>query len=115
MSDILTHARAHYGRMRDQTIEIPEWSAEDGAPLVVHFSPLTLRQRQKLNARAGTDNPGRLMALAVILFARDAEGKPLLEDTAPTLAALEGEVAPVVIARIAGAMLGTTEADELGN
>lgn len=79
MSDILTLARAHYGRMRNQKIEIPEWSGEDGAPAVIHFSPLTLRQRQKLNARAGADNPARVMALAVILFALDAEGKPLFE------------------------------------
>lgn len=115
MSDILALARAHYGRMRNQTIEISEWSGEDGAPAVIHFSPLTLRQRQKLNARAGADNPARVMALAVILFALDVEGKPLFEDSASTLAALESDVAPAVIARIAGAMLGTTEAENLGN
>lgn len=115
MSDILALARTHYGRMRNQKIEIPEWSGEDGAPAVIHFSPLTLRQRQKLNARAGADNPARVMGLAVILFALDAEGKPLLGDSAPTLAALESDVAPAVIARIAGAMLGTTEGEPLGN
>jgi hypothetical protein len=70
MSDILDLARAHYERMRNQKLEIPEWSAQDGKPAEVYFSPLALRQRQKLAARAGDNNPARTMALAVILFAR---------------------------------------------
>lgn len=115
MSDLLVLARAHYGRLRGQTIEIPEWAGEDGAPAVIHFSPLTLRQRQKLNARAGADNPARVMSLAVILFALDAEGAPVFEDNASTLAALESDVSPAVIARIAGAMLGTSGEEDLGN
>lgn len=115
MSDILTLARAHYDGMRNQLIEVPEWAPEGGAPLAVHYAPLSLRQRQKLTARAGEGNPARLMALCVILFAKDEAGAPLFEDTPATLKAFENEIAPAVIARIASAMLGTTDADDLGN
>lgn len=115
MTDILDHARAHYQRMQNQRLEIPEWGDEDGKPAEVYFAPVTLRQRQKLNARAGDNNPGRTLALAVILFARKADGSPLFPDTAATLKSFENEVDPAVLARIGVAMLGTSEADDLGN
>lgn len=115
MSDVLDLARAHYERMRNQNLEIPEWSPEGGAPFEIFYSPLTLRQRQRLNARVNGENPARLMALAVILFARKANGDPLFEDSPATLKAIENEVAPAVIAKIAGAMLGTSDGDDLGN
>ena len=86
-----------------------------GAPVEVWFAPVTLRQRQKLNARVSGDNPARLMALCVILFAKRANGEPLFEDTPATLKAFENEVDPAVIARIATAMLGTSDGDDLGN
>lgn len=121
MSDILDLARAHYSRMRNQKLEIPEWAGEDGAPAEITFSPLTLRQRQKLQARVNGDNPARLMALCVILFAKRADGSALFEDTPATLKAMENDISPAVIARIAAAMMGGSDeadgpdGDPLGN
>ncbi len=113
MSDILAAARGHFDRLRRQTVEVPEWGT-DGEPAVLHFDPPTLRQRQNLQHR-GNKNGARTLALAVIMWAKDADGKPVFKDDALTLAAFENEMDPAVIARVAGKMLGVSEADDLGN
>lgn len=116
---ILGHARAHFERLRGQRVEVPEWG-DDAGPLVVHFDPLSLRARQRLDARAGKVaggdvNRGRLVALVVILHARGADGALLFEDNAETLAAMENRVDPAVVARIAAAILATSAEGDLGN
>jgi hypothetical protein len=113
MSDILTAARGHFERLRRQTVEVPEWG-EDGAPAVLYFDPPTLRQRHIVKHRAN-GNEARLLALAVILWAKDADGKPAFTDDAITLGAFETELDPAVIARVAGCLLGVSSADSLGN
>ncbi|MBP7001717.1 hypothetical protein [Amaricoccus sp.] len=125
MSDMLERARAHFDRMRNQKIAVPEWADEDGAGGEVYFAPVTLRQRQKLAARAGDKNDARLMAFAVILFARKADGSPAFEDTPATLKVFENALDPKVIARVATAILGgdrgkgdedgDEDGDDLGN
>jgi hypothetical protein len=114
MSDILDAARAHFERMSKQRIEVAEWSSDPETPAVITFAPLTLRARQQLQARA-KGNEARLLALTVILHAKDEGGKPILPDTAETLKIVENEIDPKVLARIAAAILGVSEADTLGN
>ncbi|AKU43255.1 tail assembly chaperone [Rhodobacter phage RcCronus] len=110
--NILETARAHFDKMRGQTVEIPEWGmvGEDAA----RFDPPTLRVRQRIQSRAGKSE-ARQMALVVILCLKDKGGKPLFADDAPTLAAMEAEVDPAVVARAAQKVLNLTSETDLGN
>lgn len=110
---ILDLARAHFDNMRGQEIEIPEWG-DDNGPLVAYYDPPTLRTRQTIQHRAGKSE-SRQMALTVLLSLKDEDGKVLFKDDAPTLAALEGQVDPKVMARIAQKILGLTPETDLGN
>lgn len=110
----LAAAAAHYKALCGQTIEVPEWGT-DGKPLVVHFDPITAGAAQKIQARA-KGNDARATALAVIVGAKDAAGKPLFEDNGATLLFLENKVDPRVIARIGMAILGVGDREtDLGN
>jgi len=111
--DILERATAHFDRLRNQTVEVPEWG-EEGAPLVVHFDPLTLADRRQLKTRYKEDE-ARLLAGCVMLFAKDADGKKLFPDNVETFSGLLHKADPKVIARIATAMMGEPTVDDLGN
>lgn len=112
MTGILERATAHFDRLRGQTVEVPEWGA-DGAPLVVHFDPLTLAQRQNIKRRFGASD-ARLTAGVVMLYARRADGSPLFEDSTATLESLMTGVAPDVLARVAMRMIGVEALSEAG-
>ena len=101
---ILTAARAHFDNMRDQEITIPEWGAED-APLVAFYDPPTLARRQEIERRGGKSE-ARKMALTVMLSLKDADGKIIFPDDAPTLSAFEFQLDPAVINRAAVQILG---------
>lgn len=109
---ILDKARAHFDNMRGQTIEIPEWGmvGEDAAT----FDPPTLRVRQVIQHRAGKSE-SRQFATTVILCLKDADGKPVFKDDAPTLAALEAEVDPQIVSRIFNRILTVSSDTALGN
>ncbi|WP_170561406.1 hypothetical protein [Ruegeria atlantica] len=110
---ILTAARAHFDKMRGQTIQIPEWG-EEGKPLVAYYDPPTLRKRQEINQRCGKSESLQ-MALTCILCLNDKDGKPLLPDDAETLAVFLGGSDPKVVSRVALKILGLTPAAKLGN
>lgn len=110
--DILGAARAHFDAMRNRVIEVPEWG-QDGAPLRIHHDPLTMRDRQRLEAAAkGSDALAAI--LVVIRHAKDAAGARLFEDNAESRKALENDVDPAVIGRIAKAIIGVSDSDSLG-
>lgn len=111
MSDVLSRAKAHYDRLRGQSIDVPEWG-EDGKPLKVYFDPITARQAQRIQTRA-KGSEALATVLAVICHAKDADGKPIFEDTPDTAAAFLNEVDPRVYARIGQAILGAGQ-DESG-
>lgn len=110
--NILETARAHFDKLRGQTVEIPEWGmvGEDAAT----FDPPTLRVRQQIQHRSGKSE-ARQMALVLILCLKGADGKKLFKDDAPTLAAMEAEVDPAVVARAAQKILNLTSDVDLGN
>lgn len=110
---LLAAARGHFDNMRGKSISIPEWGSE-GKPLVAFYDPPTLRVRQSVTARAGKSR-GREMAMTCILCLKDADGNRLFQDDAATLAALENEVSPQVIARIYADVIGLTPEADLGN
>ena len=110
---MLDIARQHFDLMRGRSLEVPEWQV-DGTPVTVHFDPMTLHQRHQLQSRA-RGNEARGVALAVIMFAKDATGARMFDDDAETLAALETQVDPAVLSRIASEMMRSTPRADLGN
>jgi len=109
---ILAAARAHFDKLRGQQIEVPEWGLDgDNA---ARFDPPTLKIRQLIQQQAGKSN-SRQMALTVIHTLRTADGKPMFQNDAPTLAAMETAMDPAVIARIAEKVLGVSSETALGN
>ncbi len=109
---ILDTAREHFGRLRGQKIEIPEWGMVDDKAGT--YDPPTLKIRQMIQHRAGKSE-ARQMALVMILCLKDHDGAKVFRDDVPTLAALEADVDPRVVAQAAQKILGLTDADALGN
>lgn len=114
-NDVLTLARAHFDNMRGQKITIPEWGdKESGEPLIATYDPPTLRTRQVITQRANK-RESRQMAMTVILCLKDVDGNLVFKDDGPTLAAIEGKVDPVVVARVAQQILQISPETDLGN
>lgn len=109
---ILETARAHFDKQRGQKIEIPEWDmVGDNAAT---YDPPSLRRRQQIQHLAGKSE-ARQLALAVILCLKTNAGVAVFQNDAPTLAALENQVDPAILARIAKRILGLTDEADLGN
>lgn len=109
-------ARGHFDAMKGQSVEIPEWDLgpdDDGQP-VVFFDPPTLRTRQSIQSRCGTSQ-SRQFALTVILCLKDADGAAVFADDAASLALLENEADPQVVARVFNKIISVTEGEALGN
>lgn len=109
---ILETARAHFDRLRGQSIEVPEWGL-DGDKAAT-FDPPTLRIRQLIQHQAGKSD-ARLSALTVIHCLKDRDGKRIFQNDAPTMAAFETQLDPVVIGRVAGRILHSSPETDLGN
>ena len=81
-----------------------------------------MKQRQSLQKQA-TKGKGEsavvdnslLVALTVAKHSKDKNGKPIFEPGLETITALETQVDPRILARIAEAMVGVTDEDDLGN
>lgn len=111
--DILANARGHFDKMRNQKIEVPEWGDDEG-PAIMYFDPLSLAQRQSLQ-RQSKGNEARMLALCVILFAKNSDGKRYFENNADTNKAFDNDLDPAVVARVAGAMIQVSGEEDLGN
>jgi hypothetical protein len=94
----IDRATAHFSLYKTRTIEVPEWPAEDGSPLLIYCPPITLAQKQKISNYA--DNMGVMEALAqtLVLLAKDEAGKPLF--TIADKHALMHRTDPDVLARV---------------
>lgn len=87
----------HFGSLSGRLIEVPEWG------LVVHASPLTLKERERLYRVGKDDSYHEMMIEALVLKARDSDGQPLftIEDK-PTL---RRRAAPDVVERVASEIM----------
>lgn len=109
---ILETARAHFDKMRGQTVEVPEWGMEgDDA---ARFDPPTLRVRQMIQHQAGKSE-ARQTALTVVHCLKNADGEKIFKNDAVTMATFESQMDPAVIARVAQKILGLTGETDLGN
>ena len=98
MSKAIDFARAHFSAKARITVEVPEWPVEGGGPLVVHASPLTLAEKQRIDKYRETWGKMEALAYTLIIKAEDAEGKKLfsLDDKR----SLMTQVDPDVLARV---------------
>jgi hypothetical protein len=99
----IDQVQAHFQRLDTRQIEVPEWADDQGKPMIIYCTPITLAEKAKI-ARAG-DEFGRVMMLvhALIIKAQDADGKKLF--TVADKKALSEKADPDVIARIVAQLM----------
>lgn len=109
MSALIDRMKAHFTDLGVQSVEVPEWG-EDGKPLVIYFSPMTLAEKQRLVNVGEREGYVARLADALIMKAMDADGKKLF--TVEHKVMLRNHVDPEVLARVvARMMLGPSAAD----
>ena len=106
----LDQLTAHFERMRGRSFMVDL----GGTQLEVFADPITLRQRELITARAGTDD-AKVALWTTILLAKDAQGQRLFSDDAATVQRLSEEVPAEVVAQIAAGILQVTGEGDLGN
>jgi hypothetical protein len=72
---IMDRIRIHFDAKESKVIEVPEWG-DEGGPLYIYSSPLTLAQKNRLYKMSKEEDLG-LMVEALIMKAKDAEGNQL--------------------------------------
>lgn len=103
----------HYRSLCARTITVPEWGTP-GAPLVIHYDPLTVAERDKIRRRAdGIDDTGTLEYLVrvIILKAKDPDGRPLFKNVDRHILLTQADER--IVRRVADALLGETDPDAL--
>jgi len=108
---LIERMKAHFTDIGVRHLEAPEWG-EEGKPLVIYFSPLTLAEKQKLQTIGERDGYVARLADALIMKAMDAEGKKLY--TVADKHALRNQVDPDVLARVVLEMMSSPGVDEMG-
>lgn len=110
MSQLLDTIRAHARPDQVRTIPVPEWAPEaDGAPLVIHYTMVTLDDLSIVTELDGQEWNKRA-ARIICLKATDAQGNKLF--AMGDAIALRSSAAPEVVSRIAMQMLGRTSMDD---
>lgn len=109
---ILDRAKAHLAGQSAETILVPEWG-EEGAPLEIHFTPMTVAQRKKIFRRENGMEPdsATVCVRALLEKACDKAGKKLFADVQDEHT-LTYSVDAKVVARIAGAILNGLPKDD---
>lgn len=108
---ILDRAKQHYAGMERQTIDVAEWG-EPGKPLIISFTALTVGERRRIFRadKHGVAPDGPTAAVrALIVKARDADGKPMFNDMDEH--DLTYKVDSAIVGRIARAILQDVETD----
>lgn len=105
----IDRAKKHFSDLGAMRMEVPEWSDDQGRPLVVTASPLTLADKDHL-AKVGETYGSQsyeTMAHILILHARDVNGRPMF--TLEHKQDLMRRVDPDVLSRIAVAIVEGTD------
>ena len=103
MTKALQKALEHFSSLKNASIEIPEWGGVE-----VHYSPLGLAERQRfISGGGGPDEMSFQQAKIIIRHAKNAQGEPLFgEETPDLIRQVQNGIAPVILDRIATAILG---------
>jgi hypothetical protein len=95
----IERATRHFKRREVVRIEVPEWSDDEGRPLVVMAKRLNLMDQDQLDKWKKKYAGFELMAHILVRWAKDGQGKPLF--TLEDLHALKHSVDPEVLAGLA--------------
>jgi hypothetical protein len=75
--NVIDRVKAQFESLGIKKIEVAEWG-EEGKPLVIYSSPITLGEKRNLFKNAKNDDLGVLVDV-IVLKARDAEGNKIFK------------------------------------
>ena len=107
----IDRALNHYKTLAGEpkVIQVPEWADDDGNPLLIHVTPITCAEFNKIE-RLSKGGDTDLAVQAIILKSLDEEGKPLFEKEHAVKLKQGCDMA--VVSRIAGEITQTLVSTE---
>jgi len=108
---VIDIAKSHFENIGVQSMEVPEWTDEDGKAVVIFWNPITLSEKNKLLRKSETLNDVAILADIMIMKALDKDGNKIfkLEDKIP----LMDKSDPDVLTRIDQKIVSAPTTDEL--
>tara|TARA_Y100001937_G_scaffold11864_1_gene14858 strand:- start:58 stop:399 length:342 start_codon:yes stop_codon:yes gene_type:complete len=108
---VIDIAKSHFENIGIQSMEVPEWTDEDGKAVVIYWNPITLSEKNKLLKKSDTLNDVAILADIMIMKALDKDGNKVfkIEDKITLMHKSD----PDVLTRIAQKMVQAPSVDEL--
>jgi hypothetical protein len=115
-SPLADRVAAVYQRESNRTLTVPEWGETEDTPLIIHYHPLTIAERDTLRLAAdGRDDTatGTLdyLVRTILLKALGPDGAPLFRPQDRHI--LRHQAQEHIIRRVASVLLGETDPDAL--
>jgi hypothetical protein len=114
LSPIMRRVQAHYTDQEIRTLEVPEWSDEEGNPQIIYCTPMTLKEKNLILKGAYNDSDMGMYVSALIRKALDEQGQTLfsIADRNVLMSGSDGDVIESVALWIIG---GNQEEEDAGN
>ena len=108
---VIDIAKSHFENIGVQSMEVPEWTDQDGKAVVIYWNPITLSEKNRLLKKSDTLNDVAILADIMIMKALDKDGNKVfkLEDKITLMHKSD----PDVLTRIAQKMVSAPTTDEL--
>jgi hypothetical protein len=108
---ILERAKTHFENIGVQSIEVAEWTDDDGKPTVIYWNPLNLFEKNKLFKKSDNMNDVSILADIVVMKSLDKDGKKIfkLDDKMDLMTKVDSDV----LSRIATAMVQVMNPEEV--
>ena len=108
---VIDIAKSHFENIGVQSMEVPEWTDEDGKAVVIFWNPITLSEKNKLLKKSETLNDVAILADIMIMKALDKDGNKIfkLEDKIALMHKADSDV----LSRIATSMIQAITPDEV--
>lgn len=110
MSPLLDRIKAHAEPDLVRKVPVPEWALEDGKPLIVTYTMVTLDDLSTVIELDGSGDFNKHAARIVAMKALDESGNRLFKIADATV--LRATADPTVVKRIAMAMLARTNIED---
>ena len=86
---ILERAKTHFENIGVQSIEVAEWTDDDGKPTVIYWNPINLFEKNKLFKKSDNMNDVSILADIVVMKSLDKDGKKIFKLDRPALMPLK--------------------------
>lgn len=107
---LIDRVKEQFTRQPVRVIEVPEWADEDGKPLLIYVTPLTLSEKQRLQTIGEEHGYIARLAHVLVMKARDEQGKALF--TIADKHALMHSADTEVIARVVNEIMKTPSVED---